>query len=224
MDNEVVLLESRTLRGSLRERTEALEKVKALHLLPDGVHVTKEMVADYFEVDPEAVKSLARRHREELRESGMVVLNGADLETFLGVNMTPRKIPGRGLLVFPRRAVLNVAMLLRDSTVAREVRRSLLDLADRGRDAGGWPEAMVAQVVERVTVVIRAELRQLIEGQELLCERVRVLEAKVERDREVIAGMSALLARTGCEVRTLGGRVDLLCTVSATPGRGRRRR
>ncbi|TWE18636.1 hypothetical protein FB465_3720 [Kitasatospora atroaurantiaca] len=91
MNHEAVLLESRTMRGTLVGRTEALDKVKALRLLPDGVHVTTRMVADYFGVHEEAVNSVVRRHREELRESGMALLKGADLQDFLVVNMTTRK-------------------------------------------------------------------------------------------------------------------------------------
>lgn len=101
IDNDAVLLESRTLRTSMAERTDALEKVKALLMLPDGVHVTRRMVADYFEVDDEAIRSLVRRHRDELTESGFVLLKGSDLQSFLWVNMTHRTVPGTGLGVFP---------------------------------------------------------------------------------------------------------------------------
>jgi hypothetical protein len=80
--HEKVLIESRTLRGSLVERTDALDKVKALAVLPDGVHVTTEMVAAYFVIHKDAVRSLVRRHREELTEHGMKVLRGADLREF----------------------------------------------------------------------------------------------------------------------------------------------
>ncbi|MFP8883334.1 hypothetical protein [Streptomyces mangrovi] len=70
--NEEVLLESRTLRESVAEHTGALDKVKALAVLPDGMHVTTRMVADYFEVGLEAVKSLVKDHRDELESNPMV--------------------------------------------------------------------------------------------------------------------------------------------------------
>ncbi|GAA2261888.1 MULTISPECIES: hypothetical protein [Kitasatospora] len=213
MNHEAVLLESRTMRGSLVERTEVLDKVRALRLLPDGVHVTRSMVATYFEVDEEAVRTLVRRHREELTDSGMALLKGADLQDFLGVNMTPRKSPGRGLLVFPRRAVLNVAMLLRDSEVARQVRRQLLDLAEA---PATWPEAMVAEIAERAAAGTRAELAELREAYTRLVRRL-------ETERALVAAMSVRLADTVGEVRTLGGRMDMLCALSGAPGPGRRR-
>src|SRR3954471_21994970 len=54
MPPETALLESRALRDSVIERTDALDKVKILTMLPDGVHVTTRIVAAYFEVREEA--------------------------------------------------------------------------------------------------------------------------------------------------------------------------
>ncbi|WP_052681864.1 hypothetical protein [Saccharothrix sp. ST-888] len=213
MDHEAVLLESRTMRGSLVDRTEALDRVRALGLLPDGLHATRSMVAAYFDVDEEAVRTLVRRHREELAGNGMALLKGAGLRGFLGVNMTPRKPPGRGLLVFPRRAVLNVAMLLRDSEVARQVRRHLFDLAQA---PVSWPEAMAAEIAQRATPGPRGELAELREAYARLARQLEV-------ERAVVAAMGVRVADTACEVPTLGGRVDMLCTLGTAPGPGRRR-
>ncbi|WP_342776392.1 restriction endonuclease [Streptomyces armeniacus] len=126
MVHEGVLLDSQTLRASVAERTEALDKVKALSLLPDGTHVTTRMVANYFEVGLKAIKSLIHDHRAELESNGYRVLTGAELSSFKEPGCLP-KHTGRHLAVFTRRTVLNVAMLLRDSVVARHVRRYLLD-------------------------------------------------------------------------------------------------
>ncbi len=209
MDREAVLLESRTMRGGMVERTEVLDKVKALLLLPDGVHVTARMIADYFEVGDKAVESLVQRHRAELTEHGYRMLRGADLREFVSFNVKETKAPGSGLGIFPRRAVLNVAMLLRGSAVARAVRRELLELADRPvDDSGDWRQAV-------------AELRgELVEIRRLNLAMLR----QAQFDREVIAGLSVRMADCRSEVRTLGGRVDLLCTMLASPHGGRRRR
>lgn len=132
MINESVLLESKTLRSSVLDRTDALDKVKALSLLPDGMHVTTAMVATYFQVTVEAVRQLTKRHREELEINGMTVLRGSDLRQFESDNMSlslasyPQA--RRSLTIYSRRSVLNVAMLLRDSDVARQVRTYLLDM------------------------------------------------------------------------------------------------
>ncbi|WP_234390519.1 restriction endonuclease [Streptomyces sp. MMG1533] len=132
MINESALLESKTLRDSVLERTEVLDRVKALSLLPDGMHVTTAMVAAYFEVTADAIRQLAKRHRAELEVNGMAVLRGAVLRKFESDNMSlslgSHPQARRSLTIYSRRAILNIAMLLRDSAVARQVRTYLLDM------------------------------------------------------------------------------------------------
>ncbi|WP_410537574.1 restriction endonuclease [Streptomyces sp. KL2] len=123
--NEEVLLESRTLRESVAEHTGALDKVKVLSVLPDGMHVTTRMVADYFEVGETVIRAVVHDHRDELEANGYRVLTGPELSCLKQLcGLHPRT---RSVAVFSRRTVLNVAMLLRDSVVARQVRAYLLD-------------------------------------------------------------------------------------------------
>ncbi|GAA3373328.1 hypothetical protein GCM10020367_32840 [Streptomyces sannanensis] len=82
MINEVALLESRSLRASVADRTDVLARVKALSLLPDGMHVTTAMVAVYFEVSEYVIRKLTQRHRDELTQNGMRTLHGKELESF----------------------------------------------------------------------------------------------------------------------------------------------
>ncbi|MEU5390493.1 restriction endonuclease [Streptomyces tibetensis] len=126
MINQTALLESQTLRGSVLDRTDVLDKVKALSLLPDGMHVTTAMVASYFSVTVEVIRALVHDHRVELEASGYRVLTGAELSDFKQLSGIQSRT--RSLALFPRRAVLNIAMLLRDSEVARQVRVYLLDM------------------------------------------------------------------------------------------------
>ncbi|WP_324790061.1 restriction endonuclease [Streptomyces sp. H51] len=126
MIDESVLLESRTLRDSVLDRTDVLDRVKALSLLPDGMHVTTAMVAAYFDVGLEAVKSLIKDHRGELEANGYRLLIGEELRSFKDLSGIQSRT--RSLAIFSRRAVLDVAMLLRDSDVARQVRAYLLDM------------------------------------------------------------------------------------------------
>ncbi|WP_327137228.1 hypothetical protein OG585_22660 [Streptomyces sp. NBC_01340] len=82
MINESALLESKSLRDSVLEQTDVLDRVKALSLLPDGMHVTTAMVAAYFGVTAEAIRQLKARHPGELASNGMVTLQGAELAKF----------------------------------------------------------------------------------------------------------------------------------------------
>ena len=87
MPPETALLESRALRDSVVVRTEVLDRIKVLAMLPDGLHVTTRMVAAYFEVGDQAIKSIAKRHREELCSHGLVTLRGSELRFFERSNL-----------------------------------------------------------------------------------------------------------------------------------------
>ncbi|MDX2729096.1 MULTISPECIES: hypothetical protein [unclassified Streptomyces] len=120
MINETALLESRALRDGVVSRTDVIDKVKTLSLLPDGMHVTTAMVASYFEVTETVIRAMVFDHREELESNGYRVLAGSELSYFKQLSGIQSRTAS--LALFPRRAVLNVAMLLRDSEVARQVR------------------------------------------------------------------------------------------------------
>ncbi|MFF2650360.1 hypothetical protein [Streptomyces sp. NPDC058045] len=127
---EVVLTESPTMRAATVDRTDVLDKVKAVALLPDGIHATTEIVTSYYEVGVDAIESVVRRNREELTENGMATLRGEALRDFHGtVSLT---VPSRrsALRVFTRRAILNVGQLLTESDIARQVRTYLLDIEE----------------------------------------------------------------------------------------------
>lgn len=85
-------------------------------------------------------------HRNELeldgaqlvRQSAVLNLCNGDLKKLRGKTIVIAKadgkayeVPNRGLRLFPKRAVLRVGMLLRDSKVAREVRTQLLNIEEK---------------------------------------------------------------------------------------------
>ncbi|MFD9125889.1 restriction endonuclease [Kitasatospora sp. NPDC059571] len=162
MSVDAVLLESPTMRATVAGRVEALDRVGALRLLPDDLHVTTEGVAEYFGVGLKAVYSVVGDHRDELGANGYRVLTGPQLTSFKEASGIRSR--ARSLALFTRRTVLNVAMLLRDSETAREVRCHLLDVeqgsrrrpADVPRDGNrpvhpeGSLDAAVARVAESV--------------------------------------------------------------------------
>jgi hypothetical protein len=212
MHDEKVLLESRSLRDSLMARSDTLDKVKALELLPDGVHVTTEIVADYFVVHREVIKKLTQRHRAELTDNGMTVLRGADLQVFERDNLSLSKLSypqGRtNLTLYTRRTVLNVAMLLRDSIVARRVRAYLLDAEERARQPQG---SRVVSLEKRVTNVeaaiadIGPALRDLGPLIHRMAVRLENVERRVDNTDRVVCAMSERLADIAADVRDLRG-------------------
>ncbi|MGW1883442.1 restriction endonuclease [Streptomyces sp. NPDC001970] len=156
--NDAVLLESRSLRAGIVERTEVLDRVKVLSLLPDGMHVTTAMVAAYFQVGVKAIESVVVDHRDELEASGYRVLSGTELTSFKEVSGIQSR--SRALALYSRRTVLNVAMLLRDSEVARQVRTYLLDTEHVARTqpvdnfAHRDPESLDARIDRRITHIL----------------------------------------------------------------------
>ncbi|MET7324521.1 restriction endonuclease [Streptomyces sp. NPDC005549] len=227
MISETALLESPALRSSVLERTDVLDRVKALSLLPDGMHVTTAMVATYFEVAVKTLESVVEDHREELQASGYQVLTGTRLTLFKRASGIQSR--SRSLALYPRRAVLNVAMLLRDSEVARQVRVYLLDMEYLARTqpvenpAPTDPAALDARIDQRITHILgktvlpmfnalietssdhQRELIALRTGVQRIEKRLRQHHARLQRlespreDRPLIGVMASMDAMNGRE-------------------------
>jgi hypothetical protein len=130
--NELALTESPLLRAQYADRVDVLDKIKALVFLPDGMHVSTELIADYYEVGVDAIESVVRRNRAELEANGYRVLRGQELRDFETVNLTGSK--RRAYALFDRRAILNVGQMLVESPIATAVRKHLLDVEERARE------------------------------------------------------------------------------------------
>ncbi len=233
MPPETALFESPSLRASMIGHTRVLDKVKALTLLPDGVHVTTQGVADYFEVHERVLNKVLQRHRAELELNGFTVLRGSDLAKFKGDRMSlfPSSYPQArsGLALFTRRAVLNVAMLLRDSEVARRVRTHLLDAEESHRRGGegafGWGsafESLVTEAAAKAAVMV-------LEGP--IGARLDAVDRRLDAHGRVICAMSDRLCRMGedmTEVRRdiarINVRLDQFADVLRTRQPRRRRK
>ena len=146
--NENELLTNGNLREELIEHYEVLEKVKQLLLIPGTDFATTSEVANFYEVTTDAIQKVYQRNKEEVDMDGITVISAKSLigtecpiskdirkdkysttfEYENGINIT---IPNRGIKVFPRRAILRVGMLLRDSKVAKEVRTQLLNIEEK---------------------------------------------------------------------------------------------
>lgn len=144
------LLDNKDLREELAGRIEVLDKVKKLVLLDGADFMTTEQVANYYEVDYSIINNVYQRFREELESDGMALLKRKSLKThFESFIKSPVSIeevrarmtitdssgnsitiPNRGVYIFPKRAILRVGMLLRDSKVAVEVRNQLLNVVE----------------------------------------------------------------------------------------------
>lgn len=148
MSQELVLTESRTLRSQYADRTDVLDKVKPVVLMPGTAFATAEQVADYYEVSSHVIQWHMRANGEELRGNGYDVLESDALrELKAGLKESDSASPlisknTRSLAVFPRRAILNVGQMIIESDVAREVRSYLLDAEEDAPHRTEYIEAM----------------------------------------------------------------------------------
>jgi len=70
---------SREFRDERLDRINVLGKVKSILLLPGTEFATINQVADYYEVDREAVKKVVQRHRDEFDLNGLATIKGNDV-------------------------------------------------------------------------------------------------------------------------------------------------
>ena len=141
------MVDNYDLRNELIARTEVLDKVKKLLLIPEMNCMTIRQVADYYEVDIDTLKKCCKRNKDEIILDGVVtktprvfkdLLKGQDVplvqnQTNLVIQIddnTRLEIPNRGIKCFSKRAVLRIGMLLRDSKIAQEVRTQLLNIVE----------------------------------------------------------------------------------------------
>ena len=142
---ELDLLNTQTVRDQCIGHIEVLERVKEILLLPRLDCFTRKQVAEWYEVEQASIRQVWQRNRFELESDGAAKVSvssfaekldcdimsqsnrGTTTYTIDGVSVT---IPNVGVILFPRRAILRVGMLLRDSRVAQEVRTQLLNIVD----------------------------------------------------------------------------------------------
>ncbi|MFI5756129.1 hypothetical protein [Streptomyces sp. NPDC051569] len=214
MPPEGALLESRTMRDSVMVRVETLDKVKALVMLPDGIHVRTEDVARYFEVSTGVMRQLTARHRAELAENGMRVLRGSDLREYQSDNMSlssgeSGSYPQRrsSLTLYTRRAVLNTAMLLRDSDIARRVRTYLLDAEEDLRQGYANLDRRMTDV-ESCLGGVGVALRELGPVLHRMSYRLDSLDRRLDATNQVVAAISNRLCEMSGDISRLDSRMD----------------
>lgn len=114
------MVDNHDLRNELIARTEVLDKVKKLLLIPEMNCMTIRQVADYYEVDIDTLKKCCKRNKDEIILDGVVtktprvfkdLLKGQDVplvqnQTNLVIQIddnTHLEIPNRGIKCFSRR-------------------------------------------------------------------------------------------------------------------------
>lgn len=196
MRKENELIEQKELREQMIERVEVLDRVKELILLPNTEYATTEQIAEYFNVEKKTVEKLVERNNDEFLSDGYKILVSnqlADIKSVSGI-----KSRARQLAVFTKRAILRVAMLLRDSEVAKEIRTRLLDIV---QDVSEGKDNAIENVVNEIS-----------EEKQLMLDRV---EAEMNGDWDTVCVINAkLFAIKNKRIKDLEDQIDILKTNS----------
>lgn len=130
------LTQSDVSRQNILNNNYALEQIEA-NLSLGGMYwneelvFTKSQVAEILEIDIRTVERYLENYNDELIKNGYRVLKGSDLKSFKD-NVSDidvgdiSKTPSLG--VFSFRTVLNLAMLVTESTKAKMIRSKILDI------------------------------------------------------------------------------------------------
>jgi len=138
--SECVLTESKSARDNQLDRMShdsaqsILNRIKSLYFaLWKGLGTaTTNQMAEFYEVPTDSVQKVIQRHRDELESDGLKIVKGKELKALASLGMDSLSIPDATTIitVWTPRAALRLGMLLRDSTIAKTLRTSLLDAVE----------------------------------------------------------------------------------------------
>lgn len=129
---------------------EILNKVKNVLTLGNTDFVTVKMAAEYYEVNLSTLEMVISNNRQELEENGYKVFSFNELKLqFQNPNeLGIKKFPSRGKALISKRVLLNIGMLLRDSEVAKELRRRILDIVFDAEEGKGSIKTITKEINE----------------------------------------------------------------------------
>ncbi|QWU14383.1 hypothetical protein SAMN04487895_101690 [Paenibacillus sophorae] len=138
-------VEDKSIRDQYIEKIGVLSKVKMLSLLPDEEHMTVKMAAEFYEVDYKTIATILNRHKNEFESDGVNTITSKD-EAFFKLK---KALPNSQFVVklLPKRAILRIGMLLRDSEVSVKVRNYLLNIEEQSSQeskevvTGAWADS-----------------------------------------------------------------------------------
>ena len=178
------LVESRELRNKLIVNETVFEdsRVKALtsFLLPKDFGATTEQVANYFEVGSiSAIKSLVHDNKDELVENGLRNATKEELSSLKELGCISKNTSS--ITLFSRRGILNIAMLLRDSQVAKTIRSVLLDATESKTVVKEIINQQAPQCMEDILIAQLQEMKAV--KQQLNQVNHNALEAKAQSQK-----------------------------------------
>mgnify|MGYP000130346769 CR=1 FL=1 len=159
------ILEKEELRQEILNNNKSLDimnKYKTITTINNMEYETLDRVAKYFEVDYECIKKLVQNNKRELIKNGLLILKGKETREFLGGDNISlhnykgyfisdnRKFNNRSNTLVNKRCFLNMAMLLRDSKVAQEIRSKMLDIILNGNSNNETLTVNNAELLDKI--------------------------------------------------------------------------
>lgn len=122
-------------RQNVLNNTMAIPRIKEVldieaYQFDGKYYLTKQMVADFYEVDVRTIERYIETNKEELERNGYFLCKGKKLKEFK-LQFAPDKNVGHktvALSLFDFRTFLNIGMLLAESEKAKKVRSVILDI------------------------------------------------------------------------------------------------
>lgn len=178
------------------ENIHVLERVKDILTIGKTDLITVQMCADYFEANERTVSDCINVNKLELEENGLKVYKRKEIIQIFENTGYPYleeefKIPNRGLRLMTKRTLLNIGMLLRDSEIAKELRRRILDVVHDAENGNGSIETVVNEIdeekklsMELGAAIVEGNLSKVIEIttkiNELKNKRISELQPKAD--------------------------------------------
>ena len=119
-----------------------MEEIKEVSKYKKQIFFSKDHVSDYFSVDPEEIGKLILKHRKELENNGMKLVNNRNIKKvfnksgfsirYNGYDATAKyykyeiQIDSAGTFIFTKKTILNISMLLYESSVADRIRNKVI--------------------------------------------------------------------------------------------------
>ena len=178
------------------ENIHVLEQVKDILTIGKTDLITVQMCADYFEANERTVSDCINVNKLELEENGLKVYKRKEIIQIFENTDYPYleegfKIPNRGLRLMTKRTLLNIGMLLRDSEIAKELRRRILDIVHDAENGNGSVETVVNEIdeekklsMELGAAIVEGNLSKVVEIttkiNELKNKRISELQPKAD--------------------------------------------
>ncbi len=162
--SDSVLVESKSARDnqlesvSPKDAQSILNKVKALFFAVwknEGITTTEQLAA-FYEIEPNSIRQVLKRHQDEFELDGLKSLRGKNLREVRDIlSLTSTAV---NLTIWTPRAALRLGMLLRDSVIAKAVRTSAVNAIETTLPAQ-------AQEIERLKLELQVAQAQAAAAQ-----------------------------------------------------------